>query len=152
MILFHHLITILLNLFPFCAPYHTASILKKKGRKKEYISCFRTLLFFYYEFDCDSYFICYLCCFSHEICELYLVIILHIFQISGPLLDEGQVRSIVDEIKQVITASSSRKRERAERAKAEDFDAEESELIKEENEQEEEVFDQVSIVEYSDII
>lgn len=67
-----------------------------------------------------------------------------LFQISGPLLDESQVRSIVDEIKQVITASSSRKRERAERAKAEDFDAEEGELIKEENEQEEEVFDQVS--------
>lgn len=64
-------------------------------------------------------------------------------QISGPLLDEGQVRSIVDEIKQVITASSSRKRERAERAKAEDFDAEEGELLKEENEQEEELFDQV---------
>ncbi|KAE8705698.1 hypothetical protein F3Y22_tig00110418pilonHSYRG00061 [Hibiscus syriacus] len=50
-----------------------------------------------------------------------------------------QVRSIVDEIKQVITASASRKRERAERAKAEDFDVEEGELIKEENEQEEEV-------------
>lgn len=44
----------------------------------------------------------------------------------------------------MITASSSRKRERAERTKAEDFDAEEGELIKEENEQEEEVFDQVS--------
>lgn len=66
-----------------------------------------------------------------------------VFQISGPLLDESQVRSIVDEIKQVITASSTRKRERAERSKAEDFDAEEGELIKEENEQEEEVFDQV---------
>ncbi|XP_072067335.1 uncharacterized protein [Arachis hypogaea] len=65
-------------------------------------------------------------------------------QISGMLLDESQVKSIVDEIKQVIAASSSRKRERAERTKAEDFDAEESELIKEENEQEEEVFDQVS--------
>lgn len=38
-----------------------------------------------------------------------------LFQISGPLVDEGQVRSIVAEIKQVITASSSRKRERAER-------------------------------------
>lgn len=50
----------------------------------------------------------------------------------------------MDEIKQVITASSSRKTERAERSKAEDFDAEEGELIKEENEQEEEVFDQVS--------
>uniref|UniRef100_A0A2P2MRU0 Importin beta-3 n=2 Tax=Rhizophora mucronata TaxID=61149 RepID=A0A2P2MRU0_RHIMU len=64
-------------------------------------------------------------------------------QISSSLVDEGQVRSIVDEIKQTITASSSRKRERAERAKAEDFDAEEGELIREENEQEEEVFDQV---------
>lgn len=65
------------------------------------------------------------------------------FQISGLHLDEGQVRSIVEEVKQVITASSSRKRERAERAKAEDFDAEENELLREENEQEEEVFDQV---------
>ncbi|KAL9274571.1 Importin-5-like protein [Drosera capensis] len=64
-------------------------------------------------------------------------------QICGPLLDESQVRSIVDEIKQVITASSSRKANRAERSKAEDFDAEEGELLKEENEQEEEVFDQV---------
>jgi ribosomal protein L12E/L44/L45/RPP1/RPP2 len=60
------------------------------------------------------------------------------------LLDEKQVKSIVEEVKQVITASSSRKRERAERAQAEDFDAEEGELIKEENEQEGEVFDQVS--------
>jgi hypothetical protein len=67
------------------------------------------------------------------------------FQISGTFVDENQVRSIVDEIKLVITASSSRKRERADRAKAEDFDVEESELIKEENEQEEDVFDQVSI-------
>lgn len=64
------------------------------------------------------------------------------------LLDESQVRSVVEEIKQVITASSSRKRERAERAQAEDFDAEEGELIKEENEQEEEVFDQVSPLKY----
>lgn len=45
----------------------------------------------------------------------------------------------------MLTASSSRKRERAERAKAEDFDAEEGELLKEENEQEEQVFDQVSL-------
>lgn len=44
----------------------------------------------------------------------------------------------------MITASSSRKRERLERTQAEDFDDEERELIKEENEQEEEVFDQVS--------
>ncbi|KAK4608088.1 hypothetical protein RGQ29_001775 [Quercus rubra] len=78
-----------------------------------------------------------------EICASMLDAINECIQISGTLLDEIQVRSIVDEIKQVITASSSRKRERAERTKAEDFDAEENELIKEENEQEEEVFDQV---------
>nr|GEV57580.1 importin-5-like [Tanacetum cinerariifolium] len=57
----------------------------------------------------------------------------------GPLLDENQVRSIVDEIKQVITAGSSRKGKRFERTNAEDFDAEEEELLKKENEQEEEV-------------
>ncbi|KAK7247138.1 hypothetical protein RIF29_42015 [Crotalaria pallida] len=78
-----------------------------------------------------------------EICASMLDSINESLQISGMLLDENQVRSIVNEIKQVITASSSRKREREERTKAEDFDAEESELIKEENEQEEEVFDQV---------
>ncbi|KAL8136315.1 hypothetical protein V2J09_002316 [Rumex salicifolius] len=64
-------------------------------------------------------------------------------QISGAILDESQVKSIVDEIKLVLTASSTRKSERADRAKAEDFDAEEGELLREENEQEEEVFDQV---------
>ncbi|KAM1802697.1 hypothetical protein ACFX12_028759 [Malus domestica] len=78
-----------------------------------------------------------------EICANILDALNECLQTSGPLLDESQVKSIVEEIKQVITASSSRKRERAERTKAEDFDAEEQELIKEENEQEEEVFDQV---------
>ncbi|CAN1335991.1 Ipo5 [Linum perenne] len=78
-----------------------------------------------------------------EICANMLDALNECVQISGTLVDESQVRSIVDEIKQVITASSSRKKERAERAQAEDFDAEEGELIKEENEQEEEVFDQV---------
>jgi hypothetical protein len=78
-----------------------------------------------------------------EICASMLDALNECVQISGPILEESQVKSIVDEIKQVITASSSRKRERAERAKAEDFDAEEGELLKEENEQEEEVFDQV---------
>lgn len=67
-------------------------------------------------------------------------------QVSGSHLDEKQVRSIVDEIKQVLTASSSRKHERADRAKEEDFDAEERELLKEENEQEEELFDQVCLI------
>ncbi|KAK9289466.1 hypothetical protein L1049_007621 [Liquidambar formosana] len=78
-----------------------------------------------------------------EICANMLDALNECIQISGPLLDESQVRCIVDEIKQVITASSSRKRERAERARAEDFDADEWELLEEENEQEEEVFDQV---------
>ena len=50
----------------------------------------------------------------------------------------------MDEIKHVITASSSRKHERMERTKAEDFDADERELLDEENDLEEEVFDQVT--------
>ncbi|KAK1314837.1 hypothetical protein QJS10_CPA06g01575 [Acorus calamus] len=78
-----------------------------------------------------------------EICASMLDALNECIQISGPLMDEGQVRCVVDEIKHVITASITRKRERAERMKAEDFDAEEGELLKEENEQEEEVFDQV---------
>ncbi|GER50738.1 importin beta-3 [Striga asiatica] len=78
-----------------------------------------------------------------EICANMLDSMNECVQICGPLLDESQVRRIVDEIKQVITASSSRKKERAERATVEDFDAEEGELLKEENEQEEEVFDQI---------
>ncbi|XP_022718871.1 importin-5-like [Durio zibethinus] len=78
-----------------------------------------------------------------EICGSMLDSLNECIQISGPFLDEGQVRCIVDEIKQVIIASSARKRERAERAKAEDFDAEEREMLEEENEQEEEVFGQV---------
>ncbi|GFZ12868.1 ARM repeat superfamily protein [Actinidia rufa] len=73
-----------------------------------------------------------------EICASILDALNECIQICGPLLDENQVRSIVDEIKQEITASSSRKRERAERAKAEDFDDEEGEILREENEQEEE--------------
>ncbi|KAI7984847.1 Phosphatidylinositol/phosphatidylcholine transfer protein SFH9 [Camellia lanceoleosa] len=41
-----------------------------------------------------------------------------LMKISRPLLDESQVKSIVDEIKHVITTISSRKGERAERAKS----------------------------------
>ncbi|KAM7500304.1 hypothetical protein LguiA_024718 [Lonicera macranthoides] len=78
-----------------------------------------------------------------EICANMLDALNECIQITGPILEESQVRSIVEEIKHVITASSTRKRERAERAKAEDFDAEEGELLKEENEQEDELFDQV---------
>ncbi|KAK4736398.1 hypothetical protein R3W88_000095 [Solanum pinnatisectum] len=70
-------------------------------------------------------------------------------KISAPLLDEGQVRSIVDEIKKVLTDSLNRKREQVERTKseefdaeesAEDFDAEESDLNYEESELEEDIF------------
>ncbi|GLJ05429.1 hypothetical protein SUGI_0018100 [Cryptomeria japonica] len=78
-----------------------------------------------------------------EICSSMLDALNECIQISGTLLDQGQVKSIVDEVKQVITASATRKRERTERTKAEDFDAEEGEILQEENEQEEEVFDQV---------
>ncbi|CAN6555885.1 unnamed protein product [Malus baccata var. baccata] len=84
-----------------------------------------------------------LCCYADGLKEGFFP---WIDQTSGPLLDESQVRSIVEEIKQVITASSSRKGERAERTKAETLMPEEQELIKEENEQEEEVFDQVVFV------
>ncbi|KAJ3674613.1 hypothetical protein LUZ60_005229 [Juncus effusus] len=78
-----------------------------------------------------------------EIASSMLEALNECMQMSGTLLGENQVRAIVDEIKNVITASATRKRERSERAKAEDFDADEGELIEEENEQEEEVFDQV---------
>ncbi|KAJ0982706.1 hypothetical protein J5N97_010961 [Dioscorea zingiberensis] len=57
-----------------------------------------------------------------EICASMLDSLNECIQVSGPLLDEAQVRSIVDEIKHVITASTARKSERAERTKAEDFD------------------------------
>ena len=81
--------------------------------------------------------------FPSEEVELVIMHSFSLWQISGLFLDEGQVRCIVDEIKQVITASSARKQERAERAKAEDFDAEEGEMLEEENEQEEVVFGKV---------
>lgn len=67
-----------------------------------------------------------------------------VLQICGTLLDENQVKLIVEEIKTVIASSSTRKRARAERSKAEDFDEEERELLKEENEQEEDLFNEVA--------
>ncbi|KAH7372426.1 hypothetical protein KP509_17G003600 [Ceratopteris richardii] len=63
-------------------------------------------------------------------------------KIVGSLIDPAQIKGMVDEFKQVLTASSTRKKERAERSHTEDFDAEESEIIQEENEQEEEMFEQ----------
>lgn len=93
------------------------------------------VIYEYFVFSRNSYFTCYWNC----------VLIHHTLQISGPLLDESQVKSIVDEIKHVITASSSKKRESWESKNCR-FDAEEGELLKEENEQEQEVFDQVSLL------
>ncbi|EFH68149.1 hypothetical protein ARALYDRAFT_314839 [Arabidopsis lyrata subsp. lyrata] len=78
-----------------------------------------------------------------EICASMLESLNECVQISGPILDESQVRGIVEETKHAVIASSTRRSEREERARAEDFDAEESEILKEENEQEEEVFDQI---------
>ncbi|XP_062212132.1 uncharacterized protein LOC133913097 [Phragmites australis] len=78
-----------------------------------------------------------------QICASILESLNESIQLSGTLLEEGQVRSIVDGIKDAIIASTNRRIERTERAKAEDFDSEEEELLREENEQEDEIFDQV---------
>ncbi|XP_059281072.1 uncharacterized protein LOC132034725, partial [Lycium ferocissimum] len=75
-----------------------------------------------------------------EMCVVMLSELDDCLQICGPLLNEGQVRSIVDEIKHVITDSSSRKQELREREKMEDFDDEEAELLTKESNQEERVF------------
>ncbi|RWW57492.1 hypothetical protein BHE74_00035710 [Ensete ventricosum] len=64
-------------------------------------------------------------------------------ELAGAHLIEGHVKMTVDQIKYVMTASAARKKGRAERTKEEDFDDEEGEMLKEENEQEEEVFDRV---------
>ncbi|GLJ16157.1 hypothetical protein SUGI_0269600 [Cryptomeria japonica] len=64
-------------------------------------------------------------------------------QISGLLLEPEWIKKMVDQFKQVITASTSRKGERTIRSKSEDFDAEERDLLQEENSEEEEVFDQI---------
>ncbi|XP_019259685.1 PREDICTED: importin-5-like isoform X2 [Nicotiana attenuata] len=59
-------------------------------------------------------------------------------QIS-PLLNEGELRRIVTEVRHVITESSNRKRKLKERAKSEDFDAEEDELLRREKWQEDHI-------------
>lgn len=65
-------------------------------------------------------------------------------QLSGTLLEENQVRSVVEGVKEVIVASANRRIERTERARAEDFDSEEEELLREENKQEDDILDQVN--------
>ncbi|XP_060195697.1 uncharacterized protein LOC132624936 isoform X2 [Lycium barbarum] len=84
--------------------------------------------------------------FETEMCVVMLSELDDCLQICGPLLNEGQVRSIVDEIKHVITDSSSRKQELREREKMEDFDDEEAELLSKESNQEERVFDNVRYI------
>ncbi|XP_066397593.1 uncharacterized protein [Miscanthus floridulus] len=78
-----------------------------------------------------------------QICASILESLNESIQLSGTLLEENQVRSAVEGIKEVIVASTNRRIERTERARAEDFDSEEEELLREENEQEDEIFDQV---------
>ncbi|XP_066371254.1 uncharacterized protein [Miscanthus floridulus] len=77
-----------------------------------------------------------------QICASILESLNESIQLSGTLLEENQVRSAVEGIKEVIVASTNRRIERTERARAEDFDSEEEELLREENEQEDEIFDQ----------
>nr|CAB3493578.1 unnamed protein product [Digitaria exilis] len=78
-----------------------------------------------------------------QICSSILESLNESVQLSGTLLEENQVRSIVEGVKEVIVASANRRIERTERARAEDFDSEEEELLREENEQEDEILDQV---------
>ncbi|XP_019267737.1 PREDICTED: importin-5-like isoform X2 [Nicotiana attenuata] len=78
-----------------------------------------------------------------EICAIMLGELNYCLQICRPLPTEGQVRSIVNEIKHAITESSSRKQALTERNRPEDVDAEEAELLRGEREQEEEVFENV---------
>ncbi|OIT39666.1 importin subunit beta-1 [Nicotiana attenuata] len=81
-----------------------------------------------------------------EICAVMLDELNSCLQICGPLLNESQLRLIVDELKHVITESSNRKGKLAERAKTEDFDAEEAELLKGENMQEDLIFSHVGAI------
>ncbi|GJN23631.1 hypothetical protein PR202_gb11295 [Eleusine coracana subsp. coracana] len=78
-----------------------------------------------------------------QICTIILESLNKSIQLSGELFEESHVRSIVEGIKEVIVASTNRRIERTERAKAEDYDSEEEELVREENEQEDEILDQV---------
>ncbi|KAL3379163.1 hypothetical protein AABB24_000063 [Solanum stoloniferum] len=60
-------------------------------------------------------------------------------QICGPLLNEDQLRPVVDEIKHVITENLNSQGELTEREKTEDFDAEEAELMRGEKHQQDQI-------------
>ncbi|XP_070044208.1 uncharacterized protein [Nicotiana tomentosiformis] len=85
---------------------------------------------------------------EHEtkLCEIILKELNQCLKISGPHLDEDQVRRIMNGIKHVITESSCRKGKLTEREKSDDFDAEEAELLREERELEEKVFSRVGCI------
>ncbi|XP_070019162.1 uncharacterized protein [Nicotiana sylvestris] len=85
---------------------------------------------------------------EHEtkLCEIILKELNQCLKISGPHLDEDQVRRIMNGIKHVITESSCRKGKLTEREKLDDFDAEEAELLREERELEEKVFYRVGCI------
>ncbi|OIS96750.1 hypothetical protein A4A49_16246 [Nicotiana attenuata] len=78
-----------------------------------------------------------------KLCAYILRSLGNCLQICGPLLNEEQVCSIIGDIKHVITECSRRKGELTERAKSKDFDVEAAELLREEREQEDEVFENV---------
>ncbi|XP_015167122.1 importin-5-like [Solanum tuberosum] len=61
-------------------------------------------------------------------------------QICGPLLNEDQLRPVVDEIKHVITENLNSQGKLTEREKTEDFDAEEAELLRGEKHQQDQIF------------
>ncbi|XP_075077405.1 importin subunit beta-3-like [Nicotiana tabacum] len=78
-----------------------------------------------------------------EVCPFMLDRLNDCLQICGPLVNEGQLHRIVDEVKHVITESSNRNGKLKERAKSEDFDAEEDELLRGVKEQEDNIFVQL---------
>ncbi|XP_015167142.1 importin-5-like [Solanum tuberosum] len=81
-----------------------------------------------------------LICFETEI-YVEMLNTLHVcLQICGPLLNEDQLRPIVDEIKHVITESSNSQGKLTEREKTEDFDAEEAELLRGEKHRQDQIF------------
>ncbi|PHT40214.1 hypothetical protein CQW23_19068, partial [Capsicum baccatum] len=78
-----------------------------------------------------------------KICSKILTAVSECLEISGALLDEGQVRCIVDEIKRVLSVILRQKQDRAERTEVEEFDAEESDINEEIEEEEEDLFIEV---------
>ncbi|OIS95861.1 hypothetical protein A4A49_14219 [Nicotiana attenuata] len=75
-----------------------------------------------------------------ELCASILRELNKCLQICGSLLNKERILRTINKIKHVLVKSSRRKGDLVKRAKSEDFDAEEAELLRGEREQEEEVF------------